>query len=571
MPRYLAGYPQSLSLITLRFASMISLYHMESQNLLPDDDVEASSNDRFEHTPLDKTPNSIRLLKILPGLSDTGLVQCEMWHDTTDAEYTCLSYVWGVESDQQSLFINGKSFVCRKNLWRFLNAARSQFIAEPKVFWIDAICINQASIPERNHQVSQMGKIYSKATDVLAWLGCDPGAVAFLNFLTRLAAEHPQIEKDARRIWHRESTKQLQHSYLEFEANEYWTRAWITQEILQAQKFSVLVNQTQIHDPEFEVLALLLPTLEKMVSKSGRKRESFWRNTERCFEVYIRAMAGYAMHFRLTAGMSHLIEKKLLDLLFFLGPRGCQVPRDRVYSLLAIANDADLVPVDYGMPEHVFISLLLISYNKCMCLCSLARLADVLDCVGPFTGSAPQSLLVKLSLTATKTQLEARPTVGLTQFGRELLEKDPQRIVCSQCDSEILVDPIKELVFCLREECDNWDQEGHLVISNMNETQSSGTSTLKLVARHKEGSTEYPRLFEHPVDMVSFEIEERLEEDFFLRLMEPPLYSIVLPFASLINVVLRVVNDNRTLCQKAEKLMAGFNFLDKNILDLRGL
>lgn len=40
--------------------------------------------------------------------------------------------------------------------------------------WIDAICINQATTLEKNHQVSMMGMIYSQAECVIVWLGnCD--------------------------------------------------------------------------------------------------------------------------------------------------------------------------------------------------------------------------------------------------------------------------------------------------------------------------------------------------------------------------------------------------------------
>lgn len=42
---------------------------------------------------------------------------------------------------------------------------------QDRTIWIDAICINQADITERGHQVAQMGKIYESATAVTAWLG----------------------------------------------------------------------------------------------------------------------------------------------------------------------------------------------------------------------------------------------------------------------------------------------------------------------------------------------------------------------------------------------------------------
>jgi len=51
--------------------------------------------------------------------------------------------------------------------------------------WIDAICINQNDISERNNQVRQMGAIYSQASQVVVWLGEETGdsgrAIAFLE------------------------------------------------------------------------------------------------------------------------------------------------------------------------------------------------------------------------------------------------------------------------------------------------------------------------------------------------------------------------------------------------------
>jgi hypothetical protein len=40
-----------------------------------------------------------------------------------------------------------------------------------RVLWVDAICINQKDNNERGHQVGMMRNVYSKATEVLVWLG----------------------------------------------------------------------------------------------------------------------------------------------------------------------------------------------------------------------------------------------------------------------------------------------------------------------------------------------------------------------------------------------------------------
>jgi len=40
-----------------------------------------------------------------------------------------------------------------------------------RTLWVDAICIDQSSINERNHQVKLMGDVYKLARRVLIWLG----------------------------------------------------------------------------------------------------------------------------------------------------------------------------------------------------------------------------------------------------------------------------------------------------------------------------------------------------------------------------------------------------------------
>lgn len=513
-------------------------------------------NDNFEHTQLDTTRNSIRLLRILPDLSSTGLIQCKIWHTTTDAEYTCLSYVWGTEPNQQIICINGKRFSCRKNLWDFLSVARINHAGDLKAVWIDAFCIDQDNLTERNHQVSQMGDIYARATNVIAWLGRDQGAVEFFIFLKRLAAEQLHSEKDARRIWFREGTKSLKRSYLSLESNEYWTRAWITQEILQPQELSILVNDTQIRRPEFKALVVLLPTLQLTVSRpESRAFDEFFRKADRCFEIYLRAMAGHGLCYRREARCFEPLKKRLLDLLFYLGSRKCQHKRDRVYSLLAIAEDAAHLRVSYGISEHSFILLLLHYYNPSMCLCSLARLSDVLDCVGPFTSSAPQALCVQFSLKASEP------------YVREA-SKILERLVQCECWHEVPFDVNQELVFCLIEICGFILNEGHLVIPKNMKTSRNGTiSTMKLVTRDWEPSSEHPSVHVYPVDILYFGPEVEAADSSNFGLIEPRSYLIALPFESLVEISQKMVHPTRPQCNKPEDLQGGFDFVLKSGFD----
>ncbi|GJC84255.1 heterokaryon incompatibility protein 6, OR allele [Colletotrichum liriopes] len=83
--------------------------------------------------------------------------------------YEALSYVWGDTKTYKSVMINEEPFLIRESLHCALVTLRS--VSERKVLWVDAICINQGSVAERNLQVRQMNRIYADAKLVDVWLG----------------------------------------------------------------------------------------------------------------------------------------------------------------------------------------------------------------------------------------------------------------------------------------------------------------------------------------------------------------------------------------------------------------
>lgn len=58
----------------------------------------------------------------------------------------------------------------RKNLYAALKLLRRRWNPEVS-WWIDAICINQKDIPERNQAVPLMKEIYMRSTGVVVWFG----------------------------------------------------------------------------------------------------------------------------------------------------------------------------------------------------------------------------------------------------------------------------------------------------------------------------------------------------------------------------------------------------------------
>ncbi|KAF2828671.1 hypothetical protein CC86DRAFT_196402 [Ophiobolus disseminans] len=127
----------------------------------------------FQHSPMDLQKNMLRLIEVLPSQSDdpNRLIKCIIRHDTTSAKYTCLSYVWGPARPEELRYIllNGHYSAVLRNLWEFLDVASSHHARDRNVgieknersrfdfesatqsLWVDALCIDQENIPEKDH------------------------------------------------------------------------------------------------------------------------------------------------------------------------------------------------------------------------------------------------------------------------------------------------------------------------------------------------------------------------------------------------------------------------------------
>ncbi|KAF2734222.1 heterokaryon incompatibility, partial [Polyplosphaeria fusca] len=91
--------------------------------------------------------------------------------------YMALSYEWKEPNSEEDPFIqlHGRPFTVRNNLLRalctILEHQRRQEKHPDAYVWVDALCIDQRSIGERNHQVRLMREIYTRASLVVSWLG----------------------------------------------------------------------------------------------------------------------------------------------------------------------------------------------------------------------------------------------------------------------------------------------------------------------------------------------------------------------------------------------------------------
>ena len=114
--------------------------------------------------------NGIRILHLDAAGKGTQLRGSFITTTLKDApDFETLSYVWGEPSFTDSILIEGSVVRITPALACALHHLR--FADRPRKLWVDAICIDQDNIAERNQQVAIMSNIYQKSKTTLAWFG----------------------------------------------------------------------------------------------------------------------------------------------------------------------------------------------------------------------------------------------------------------------------------------------------------------------------------------------------------------------------------------------------------------
>ncbi|KAG4438617.1 hypothetical protein IFR05_005900 [Cadophora sp. M221] len=116
----------------------------------------------------------IRLVDILPGAWKDE-IRCILRHVSVsnNPSYKALSYVWGAaKATRRSIIVDGHPHLVTVNLENALR--RIRLPDTMTTFWIDALSINQDDNSERSTQVGMMRNIYSRANEVVIYLGEAP-------------------------------------------------------------------------------------------------------------------------------------------------------------------------------------------------------------------------------------------------------------------------------------------------------------------------------------------------------------------------------------------------------------
>ncbi|KAK4901388.1 hypothetical protein LTR27_001946 [Elasticomyces elasticus] len=257
-------------------------------------------------------------------------------------EYEALSYVWGETTGSRAILLAGEEHKVTANLHGALGALR--YTDRPRLLWVDAVCINQADILERNTQVAIMGSIYRKALRTVVWLdGIKGDVVEHIRIVSQNPSTHFQ--------------KLPIHAVLQIIKGAWWNRVWTLQEAVLGKELIFYATSTKTL------------TLEHFEGYTNALRRHYL-STSNCCEQILEAKEDQGEYILLhslremtsvacTVIVNLLSRRQLvrkgetfdvLKLAFEQSPREATNLRDKLYGYFGLCDDLPEGCIDYQRP-----------------------------------------------------------------------------------------------------------------------------------------------------------------------------------------------------------------------------
>ena len=370
---------------------MSSIFGTYSRGVLTDQ----SSRSTFTYAPLDPSNPEIRLFRFvkpqhLSPLANSDLPRLELQHFSLGGTpvYQALSYVWGSSIKNWPILLNENAHF----LTRSLGLALQLFELDDDLEWLwaDALCINQDDPKEKSTQVAQMKQVFQNARTVLAWLGPpsegseallrnveregkklirmgwsrlqeqatngqeepSPDSLlssqcwrAFQSFSIMISEDRAVLARIAMDLLLRDSeTGLFPHvPMLDFLGRPIWTRAWIVQEFAVARDLYLICEQVRLKYSHFIAVYFLYYRFyedQRHDEPLGPHSQQFSKRVAAIFPIF----------WPTVVAMRHQSLGPLKDILTSVHSLGATDPRDRVYAVIGLANDAKLMGIrtDYA-------------------------------------------------------------------------------------------------------------------------------------------------------------------------------------------------------------------------------
>lgn len=373
------------------------------------------------YTPIDSTKGEIRLLIIEPATTYDSPLVCHLQpaflspapqgHGNPPSshrpQFEALSYTWGLPGVMCEIQLNGQPFPIQENAAAALR--RLRFTGTHKTarkMWVDAICINQADIHEKEGQLMLMRKIYEEAEQVCVWLGEPTASTALaiqdlqdsvgvaltastgksiVNYYmaTLLAPSHPFRNVTSGAAWQWSVELDLEFDIgdiRELLSRPWWNRVWIVQEAVVGKKVVLMVGSEQF---DWENVERSLERIKKGRVLQGTGAVEMFGVVVNP-EMYSAQDESYRLIARLRkAWQADKFDLSIYELLYDFRHLECTNQRDRVFGCLGLATAGDRFPEiqpDYSSSTRdVFVKTALSIIKE-------TKTLDILNCVRKWRG-----------------------------------------------------------------------------------------------------------------------------------------------------------------------------------------
>lgn len=204
----------------------------------------------------------MRLLHLHPSPNKSDAITCSFSIHPIEAcelPYSAISHVWvpdGIFTQNDIVQIADGDHVYPVKLFANQYQALKQIrhTSQRLNVWLDAICIHQSNLVEKNEQVNQMPTIFRQATEVIVWLGTgDEASQTAMTFVPRLIdlTNFDKLLKD-------EETPNHWQALVKLLENPYFGRRWVFLELILARRAIVRCGDKEVPWEDFCDAILLL-------------------------------------------------------------------------------------------------------------------------------------------------------------------------------------------------------------------------------------------------------------------------------------------------------------------------
>jgi hypothetical protein len=234
---------------------------------------------------------------------------------------------------------------------------------------VDAVCVDQRNVAERNAQVQLMGRIYQEAHGVVVWLGpADDLVSTVVSRLQYDVAQHRDFEYHglADLMLNRKtispgskaneaSSSEIVTFFSGMCRKSYWTRRWIVQELVLAKTIVLIFGEQEL---PWDALLMTLRRFQAEREDFRKHNASSALAVKRALRPIIaiqKTTAATIWAQRDSAMRGDANPKTLSTLLELYRPLQCQSFHDKVYALASLAT-YDNVAIDYSISAAELVS-----------------------------------------------------------------------------------------------------------------------------------------------------------------------------------------------------------------------